>query len=99
MFNKKDYSKMTLEELFSEEKKMNSMKIPTALGIGFLVGVAVWSATHKGVFFTFILLGFALFFGARRSKMTKELPAPFIFQNFMGGTCNGWRACALGSGE
>lgn len=64
---------MTLEELLSEEKKMNSMKIPTALLMGFLVGVAVWSASHKGGFLTFILLGFALFFGARRSKMTKEL--------------------------
>ncbi|WP_229599444.1 hypothetical protein [Runella rosea] len=46
----KDYSKMTLDELVSEEKKKKSQKIPTALFIGFLVGIAIWSATHKGGF-------------------------------------------------
>ena len=51
MFSSKDYSKMTLDELVSAEKKLNSQKIPSAVFIGFLVGIAVWSATHKGGFF------------------------------------------------
>lgn len=50
MFVRKDYSKMTLDELVSEEKKMNSQKIPFALFIGILVGIAVWSATHNRAF-------------------------------------------------
>ncbi len=48
MFSTKDYNTMTLDELVSEEKKLKSQKIPTALFMGFLVGIAIWSATHKG---------------------------------------------------
>jgi hypothetical protein len=47
---------MTLDELASEEKKMNSRKIPVALLIGFLVGLAIWSATHKGGFVVTVIL-------------------------------------------
>ncbi len=67
---------MTLEELVSEEKKMNSQKITTALFVGLLVGIAVWSATHKGGFYlTTGLLIFALFIGSRYSKTLKSIQA------------------------
>lgn len=67
---------MTLDELVSEEKKLNSRKIPFAVFIGFLVGVAFWSATHKGGFFLTIgLLIFALFIGSRHSKSLKGIQA------------------------
>ena len=60
---------MTLDELVSEEKKLKSRRITTALVIGFFVGGAIWSATHKGSFILTIgLLAFALFVGSRHSK-------------------------------
>ncbi|GAB3560443.1 hypothetical protein [Spirosoma fluminis] len=78
MFSNKDYSAMTRDELVSEEKKMKSKPatITTALFIGFLVGCAVWSATHKGGFFlTACLLGFALFISSRYTKKLKSIQA------------------------
>lgn len=82
MFSRKDYSKMTLEELVSEEKKMNSQKIPSAVFIGFLVGIAVWSATHKGGFYLTIgLLIFALIIGSRYSRTLKGIQAEISRRN------------------
>ena len=76
MLSGKDYSKMTLDELVSEEKKIKSQKILTALFIGALVGIAVWSATHKGsAFLTFGLLIVGLLIGSRYSKNVKSLQA------------------------
>lgn len=76
MFSSKDYSKMTLEELVSEEKKMKSQKITTAVFVGLLIGIAVWSATHKGGFFlTIILLIFSFLIGSVYSKKLKNIQA------------------------
>jgi hypothetical protein len=76
MFSSKDYSKMTLGELVSEEKKAKSQQIPFALLIGLMVGIAIWSATHKGgFFFTTGLMIFALFIGSRYSKNLKGIQA------------------------
>lgn len=74
MFSSRDYSKMTLEELVLEEKKMQSQKIPSAVFIGVLIGIAVWSATHKGGFvLTIGLLIFATLMGSRYSKNLKNV--------------------------
>lgn len=76
MLSNKDYSHMTLDELVSEEKKMNSRKIPFALFIGGLVGVAVWSATHNGGFVvTVILLISAVLSGSVYSRNLKGVQA------------------------
>ncbi|WP_460971480.1 hypothetical protein [Spirosoma migulaei] len=67
---------MTHDELVSEEKKMQSQKIPFAVFIGLIVGIAVWSATHKGGFFLTIgLLIFATLMGSRYSKNLKSIQA------------------------
>ncbi len=67
---------MTLEELVSDEKKMQSQKIPFAVFIGLIVGFAVWSATHNGGFFlTVVLLIFAALIGSRYSKNLKSIQA------------------------
>jgi ABC-type Mn2+/Zn2+ transport system permease subunit len=76
MFLSKDYSKMTLDQLVSEEKKIKSQKITTAVFVGLLVGIAVWSATHKGGFILTIgLLIFAALIGSRYSKNLKSIQA------------------------
>lgn len=76
MFSSKDYSKMTLDELVSEEKKMKSQKITTAVLVGILVGIAIWSATHKGGFILTIgLLIFAALIGSRYSQNLKGIQA------------------------
>lgn len=76
MFSSKDYSKMTLNELVSEEKKLNSQKIPVALLAGFIVGLAVWSATGKGGFMLTIGLLFSAFWiGSRYSNNLKGIQA------------------------
>jgi len=75
MYPTTDYSNMTREELASEERKMNSRKTITALLIGMAVGVAVWSATHRGGVLTYGLLGLALFVGYRTSDARKRLQA------------------------
>lgn len=75
MFSSKDYTKMTLDKLVSEEKKMKSQKIVTALFIGFLIGIAVYSATHKGFVLPVILLVFSYLIGSRYSKSLKGIQA------------------------
>ena len=82
MFSDKDYASMTLDELTSEEKKVRSQKIPMAMFIGFLVGIAIWSATHKGnIFLTFGLLIFAPLIGSRYSKNLKAIQAEISHRN------------------
>ena len=74
MFSSKDYSKMTLDELASEEKKLKSQKITIAVFVGFLVGIAIWSATHKGGFIVTVgLLIAALWIGSRHAKGLKSI--------------------------
>lgn len=64
---------MTLEELVSEEKKMKSQKITTAVFIGVLVGVAVYAATHKSFILPVILLIFSFMIGSRNSQSLKSI--------------------------
>lgn len=69
---------MTRDELVSEAKKMKSKTttVTTALVMGFLVGIAIWSATHQGGFFlTGGLLIAALLIGTGYSKNLKSIQA------------------------
>jgi hypothetical protein len=82
MIVRKNYSEMTLDELVSEEKKMNAQKIPFALFIGILVGIAIWSASHHGGFMvTVILLIGALLAGSVYSKNLKSVQAEISRRN------------------
>lgn len=73
MFSSKDYSKMTLEELVSEEKKIKSQKAMTAISIGLLVGVAIYAATHKSFLLPVILLIVAFQIGYRSAQNLKSI--------------------------
>jgi len=67
---------MTLAELMSEEKKIKAQKTTTAVLVGVVVGIAVWSATHKGGFyFTVMLLLAALGLGFRSARNLKGIQA------------------------
>ncbi|QKZ14923.1 hypothetical protein [Spirosoma sp. KUDC1026] len=85
MLSNKDYSQMTLNELVSEEKKMNSQKTPFALFIGGLVGVAVWSTTHQGGFImTILLLISAVLSGNVYSRNLKSVQAEISRRDSVG---------------
>jgi uncharacterized membrane protein YbjE (DUF340 family) len=73
MLLSKDYSKMTLEELVSEDKKMTSQKTTIAVFIGMFIGIAIYSATHKGFVLPVILLIFSFLIGSRYSQNQKSL--------------------------
>ncbi|WP_154177261.1 hypothetical protein [Larkinella terrae] len=75
MFSNKDYSQMTLDELVSKEKKMKSQKLITVLFIGFLVGIAVYAATHTGFVLPVILLIVSFYIGSSYSKNLKDIQA------------------------
>ncbi|GAB3895172.1 hypothetical protein GCM10028803_11310 [Larkinella knui] len=75
MFSSKDYSKMTLDELVSEEKKLKSQKTILAVFIGFIVGIAIYSATNKGFLLPVILLIFSFLIGSSYSKNLKGIQA------------------------
>jgi uncharacterized membrane protein YbjE (DUF340 family) len=75
MLSNKEFSKMTLEELLSEKQKMKSHKTTIAFLIGLLIGAAVWSATHKGGFITFLILIFAFLVGKKSDDTSKSLDA------------------------
>jgi hypothetical protein len=65
---------MTPDELVSEETKLKSQKTATAVFVGLMVGLAIWSATHTGGFLlTAGLLAFALWIGFSYSKKLKSL--------------------------
>jgi hypothetical protein len=80
----KDYAKMTREELGAEEKKMNAQKIITALVIGGMVGLALWSATHHKGFSTGMLLLFACWIAHKNSQNLKSLQAEISRRDTVG---------------
>jgi hypothetical protein len=75
MLSNTDYAQMTREELASAEKEVKSKKTITAVILGMLVGIAVWSATHRGLFLPIVLLVIALVIGKRYSQNEKSIQA------------------------
>jgi Ca2+-dependent lipid-binding protein len=62
MENKKPLSEFPDEELVQEEKKQKNDSFYHALGIGFMVGVAVYSAVKNGFsFVTIAIIAFVFF--------------------------------------
>lgn len=84
MLTSKDYTTMTLEELVSEKKKMASQKNITAVLMGVLIGIGIWSATHNGGFLTYILLFSAILIGRKHSQDKRNLEAEITRRNKAG---------------
>jgi heme O synthase-like polyprenyltransferase len=74
MLSNKDYSKYSTDELATAQQKLQSKKISIAIIIGFVMGLAVYSATHKGGFLlTVILLMSALWIGKHHTQHLKKI--------------------------
>jgi asparagine N-glycosylation enzyme membrane subunit Stt3 len=69
----KSINELTDQELGEELKKRKKDRIFVAVLMGVLLGCAVWSATHKGVFLTFILLGVVFYLGRKNSGKVEEV--------------------------
>ena len=80
-FGTKDYGHLTLEELRAEEKKLKSQRIPMAIFVGFLVGIAIYSATHNGKFLPVILMVAAFIIGRNSTHKLKSLQAEIQRRN------------------
>lgn len=60
MSAQKDYAKLTLEELLSEEKKIKRNEAFAAGFIGFLVGIMVYGVVRNGFGFLYIAIPLAM---------------------------------------
>lgn len=80
-FGTKEYGHLTLEELRAEEKKLKSQRIPMAIFVGFLVGIAIYSATHNGKFLPVILMVAAFIIGRNATHKLKSLQAEIQRRN------------------
>jgi uncharacterized ion transporter superfamily protein YfcC len=73
MTDNKDYSKLTLEELLLEEKKMKQNEKLSAAIVGFSIGVMVYGVVKNGFGFLYIFIPLALIVGIHRnSKNVKQ---------------------------
>ena len=70
---KKLLNELTDQELEEELKKRKNERILVALLMGFLLGCAIWSATHKGGFWTFFILALVFFIGKKNSGIVEEV--------------------------
>lgn len=70
---KKLLNELTDQELGNELKKRKKERIYVAVLMGFLVGCAVWSATHKGGFWTFLILAVVFYLGRKNSGKVEEV--------------------------
>jgi uncharacterized membrane protein len=75
MLSNKDYANMPQEELEATAKTMKSNKVFMAGFIGFLIGVAVYSAVNKGGIVTFIILFFTFLFARKITQDQKQIEA------------------------
>ncbi len=64
----KDYSKLTLEELIVEEKKIKRNQIISAIIIGFLIGVIVYGIAKNGFGFLYIFIPLFLIYGIYKNS-------------------------------
>ena len=65
----KDYSKLSLDELLIEEKKIKKSETVSALLIGFAAGVIIYGVVKNGFGFIYILIPSILIFLTYRNSL------------------------------
>ncbi len=70
MLDKKDYSKLTLEELLAEQKKIKKNENLSAVIIGFFVGVIIFGLVKSGFGFVYISISLIFIFAIYRNSKT-----------------------------
>ena len=68
MLDDKDYSKLTLEELLIEEKKIKKNETIAAVIIGFLIGIMVYGVVMNGIGFLYIFIPLILIGGVYKNS-------------------------------
>lgn len=68
MSDNKDYSKLTIEELLMEEKKIKKKETISAFIIGFLIGLMIYGVAKNGFGFLYIFLPLLLIGGVYKSS-------------------------------
>ena len=68
MLDNKDYSKLALDELLTEEKKIKKAEITSAVLIGFLIGVIVYGVAKNGFGFLYIFIPLLLIAGIAKNS-------------------------------
>ena len=72
MLDSKDYSKLTLEELLTEEKKIKKTEMLSAATTGFLIGIMVYGVVKNGFGFLYIAIPLFLIFGIYRNSQKNK---------------------------
>ncbi|WBA41925.1 FUSC family protein [Hymenobacter canadensis] len=72
MSAQEDYSKLTLQELLGEEKKLKRNEIFAAASIGFLVGVMVYGVVRNGFGFLYVAIPLAMIVGIYRNSQSQK---------------------------
>ena len=72
MFEQKDYSQLTLEELLLERKKSKQNELFSAGAIGFLVGVMIYGLVTKGFGFLYVAIPLLLILGLYKNSQTQK---------------------------
>ena len=66
-------SELSDQELEEELKTRKKGRIMVGFLMGFLVGCAIWSATHKGGFWTFFILAIVFYIGKKNLGNVEEV--------------------------
>jgi uncharacterized membrane protein len=67
-----NYTLLSLDELQQLAKKEKQNMLFSMLLIGILIGISIWSATHKGGFFKLMLFYACIFLLFNNSRKNKE---------------------------
>lgn len=68
MSDKKDYSKLTLEELLIEERKIKNKEITSAVIIGFLMAPMIYGVAKNGIGYVYIIIPLILILGIYKNS-------------------------------
>ena len=72
MSDKKDYSKLTLEELSKEEKGLKRNEIVSAVLVGFMIGVIIFGVAKNGFGFIYTVIPVVLILGIAKGSQKQK---------------------------